>query len=157
MAFRFDRQWRSLHDPLETKRNVDQCLTPNAQGFSSRLRPSRLNEMLSLHAVVVRLVAVLLLAVAFGTSVFEEFIPEYHDGDSTSAVTNSSGPGDAPRSSGHAPDATHVCHCVHAHALSFVETPIIGSWWRSGSDAMYDNATSPRSPALPHHLRPPIA
>ena len=113
--------------------------------------------MLSLRTIAVRLAAVLILAAAFGTSVFEEFIPEYHDGDAASAVTNSSGPGDTPRPSDHAPDATHVCHCVHAHALSFVETPVISSWCRRGSEAMYDNATSPRSPALPHHLRPPIA
>ena len=114
--------------------------------------------MLALRTIAVRLAAVLTLAVAFGTSVFEEFIPEYHDGDAAVvALADSPGPGDAPRSSGHPPDATHVCHCVHAHALSFVETPAMSSWWRSGSDAMYDYATSPRSPALPHHLRPPIA
>lgn len=114
--------------------------------------------MLALRTIAVRLAAVLILAVAFGTSVFEEFIPEYHDGDAAVVtLADSSGPGDAPRSSGHAPDATHVCHCVHAHALSFIETPVTSSWWRRGSDAMYDSARSPRSPALPHHLRPPIA
>ena len=114
--------------------------------------------MLSLRTIAVRLAAVLILAVAFGTSVFEEFIPEYHDGDAASVTWGeSSAPGDAPTAPSHPPDATHVCHCVHAHALSFVETPVISQWWRRGSDAEYGNATSPRSPVLPHHLRPPIA
>ena len=127
-------------------------------GFTSRARPSRLNEMLSLRSIVVRISAVLFLAAAFGTSVLEEFIPEYHDGDAASVIlTDSTGPGDAPRPSGHPPDATHVCHCVHAHALSFVETPLINQWWRRGTDAAFGDATYPRSPALPHHLRPPIA
>lgn len=114
--------------------------------------------MLALRAITVRLAAVLILAVAFGTSVFEEFIPEYHDGDAAVVtLADSSGPDGSPRPSGHQPDATHVCHCVHAHALSFVETPAINAWWRRESDAAYGNATYPRSPALPHHLRPPIA
>lgn len=114
--------------------------------------------MFSLRTIAVRLAAVMILTVGFGTSVFEKFIPEYHDGDAASVIlTESPGPGDAPRPSGHPPDATHVCHCVHAHALSFVETPVISQWWRRGSDAAYGDATFPRSPALSHHLRPPIA
>ena len=114
--------------------------------------------MLPLRRIAVRLAAVTVLTVGFGTSVFEEFIPEYHDGDAASVTwAESSAPGDTSPAPSHPPDATHVCHCVHAHALSFVVTPVISQWWRRGSDAAYGDATYPRSPALPHHLRPPIA
>lgn len=114
--------------------------------------------MLSLRMIAVRLAAVMILTVGFGTSVFEEFIPEYHDGDAASVtLADSPAPGDAPRPFSHPPDATHVCHCVHAHALSVVETPVVAQCWLRGYDAQYGNATYPRSPALPHHLRPPIA
>ena len=114
--------------------------------------------MLSLRTIAVRLSAVIFLTVGFGTSVFEELIPEYHDGDAASATwVDSSAPSDAPQAPSHSPDATHVCHCVHAHALSVVERPVAAQSWLRGYDALNGNATYPRSPALPHHLRPPIA
>ena len=114
--------------------------------------------MLSVRAIAVRLAAVIILTVGFGTSVFEEFIPEYHDGDAASVTwVESSAPGDAPPAPSHPPDATHVCHCVHAHTLSVVETPVVVQSWLRGNRAQNGNATYPRSPALPHHLRPPIA
>ena len=105
----------------------------------------------------VRLALSLVAALGLMLAVEEELIPELHDGDALAiASATQSGTRDLPGPQ-HSPTSTHICHCLHAHALAPVTT-------RSPAISGYAvRTTRPRDEQLPRSafgeppLRPPIA
>ena len=103
-----------------------------------------------------------LMAVGFASSLSEQFTPELHDGDATAAGVAFGGASQSqapslPSAPDHAPDAPHICHCLHVHVAWAPPSATVKLVIAEHRDGIAEHTVAPKSVIPSPHFRPPIA